>query len=244
MRNIKFYFILLMFFLISRNVHSQEIMVNRKYLGIEFYKLSDAEKVQLLESANNLIVDEFDDETLYKLPDGRLIYEVEGANNFLFLTVDDFNKYVEYTEKPMQIGDSLQTYTHPIKDKRFIEKRDMYFSFFCGVHKVQLDVTKLEDLQKFDTVLNQLDNTEIKKYRLSIIAIVGEFLVSSCPNAEWKYINIPNPEKERSPAILINNKVLTNPASIFYEEYNQRLMNPAKKIDTYQIVKDLVNNCK
>ena len=91
-------------------------------------------------------------------------------------------------------------------------------------------------------MLNELDNREIKKYRLSLIALIGDFIVSNVEGAEWKYINIPNPQKERAPVIFINGKTLVDPGTIFYEEYNKRELNKEYQISLENAVKTYLEN--
>lgn len=206
--------------------YSQDVMKKKKFKDIEFFELTDKERVNILKENHSVKPENYKGDYIYRLSNGRILFEMKDIVTFLFLSEEDFNKYIESTESPQPIGDVLQTYTHPIQDSSFIEKREMYIAFFAGVHQLEIDLADPKDLAKLDKLLNLLDNQELKKYRLSIVAMIGEFIVANLPVAEWKYLNISYSQKERVPVILVDEKTLINPANIFYEEYNKRVKNP------------------
>lgn len=228
--------------LCSTRTYSQDEMKKKEFVGIQYFELSNKELKTVLAENNFVEPTSIKGDYIYQLSDGKVLFEMRDVTSFLFSSKSDFDEYIERTETPQPIGGLLQTYTHPIKDSSFIEKREMYITFFVGQHNTEIDVADAEELDKLDAVLNGLSNEELKKYRLSIVALIGEFITTNLEGAYWTYLNIPNPQKERSPVVMVDDKILIDPANIFYEEYNQRGKNPNYKIAVGQAVKEYLKN--
>lgn len=226
-------------------LYSQTDMKKKNYFGIDVQELSEKEMNLILNENNLKSTEHIGGDIVHYLSNGSVIFEMENIKGYLFNNTDDFNKFIERSSKPQPIGDSMLTYTHPIKDSLFIDKIEQYVTFFFGQHNFTLDFGDKGDLEKFDKILNQLKVEELKKYRLSIVAIIGEFIVNNCYNANWKYLNIPNSQKEKQPVIMINNNTtLIVPAQIFYDQYNQRLDKSNYKINTKRSILNYINSCK
>ena len=217
-------------------------MKEKTFLNFKYFELSDKEKDSILVKATGFTKEELKGDFIYKLPDGKVIFEMKGVFNYLFETTDIFEGYFQAVNSPQEIGNLLFTYTHPIKDTSFIEKREMYIVFLAGEFGIEFDLTDKKTLERVSSLLNQLDNQQIKKYRLSFIALLGEFIVSNVEGAEWKYINIPNSRRERAPVIFINGNTLVDPTTIFYEEYNKRQLNKEYQISLENAVKAYIEN--
>lgn len=223
-------------------IHSQHVMKEKSFLNFKYFELSDKEKDSILTKAAGYMKEEQRGDYIYKLPNGKVIFEMKGIANYLFETEKVFTTYIEASSKPQNTSSLLFTYSHPIKDTSFIEKREMYIAFFAGEYEIEFDLADERTLEKVSNLLNQIDNQQIKKYRLSLIALLGEFIVSNVEGAEWKYINIPNPQQERAPIILVGGKTLINPATIFYEEYNKRELNDEYQISLEKAIRASIEN--
>lgn len=217
-------------------------MKEKTFLNFKYFELSDKEKDSILVKATDFTKEELKGDFIYKLPDGKVIFEMISIANYLFETERIFEGYMEASSKPQHPDGLLFTYSHPIKDTSFIEKKEMYIAFLAGEYGIEFDLTDKKTLERVSSLLNELDNREIKKYRLSLIALIGDFIVSNVEGAEWKYINIPNPQKERAPVIFINGKTLVDPGTIFYEEYNKRELNKEYQISLENAVKTYLEN--
>lgn len=216
--------------------HAQPTMKEKTFLDIKYLELSDKEKEQMLSAASGYTKAEWKGDYIYRLADGTVLFEMKGIATYLFETEAVFKDYIEASEKPQRIDHLLFGHSHPIKDTSFIEKRDMYIAFFAGEYGLEIDLTELAGLDEISRLLNQSDNEQIRKYRLSLIAIIGEFIVTNLSGAEWKYLNIPNSQKERVPVILAHEKTLINPATIFYQEYNKRATDKKYQINLREAV--------
>lgn len=217
-------------------------MKEKTFLNFKYFELSDKEKDNILVKATGFTKEELKGDFIYKLPDGKVIFEMKGVFNYLFEATDIFEGYFQAVNSPQEIGNLLFTYTHPIKDTSFIEKREMYIVFLAGEFGIEFDLTDKKTLERVSSLLNQLDNQQIKKYRLSLIALLGEFIVSNVEGAEWKYINIPNSQRERVPVIFTNGNTLVDPTTILYEEYNKRQLNKEYQISLENAVKAYIEN--
>jgi hypothetical protein len=217
-------------------------MKEKTFLNFKYFELSDKEKDSILVKATDFTKEELKGDFIYKLPDGKVIFEMKGVFNYLFEATDVFEGYLQAINNPQEEGNLLYTYSHPIKDTSFIEKREMYIVLLAGEFGIEFDLTDERTLEKVSNLLNQLDNQQIKKYRLSLIALLGEFIVSNVEGAEWKYINIPNPQQETAPIILVGGKTLINPATVFYEEYNKRELNDEYQISLEKAVRTCIEN--
>jgi len=222
--------------------YSQVGMKEKNFSGIKYFELTNKERQAILEDKILVTREESNGDYIYRLSDDRVVYEMKDIVTFLFTTEDDFDNYMKITGSPEPLDEILQTFTHPIKDSSFIEKRELYITFFAGELELNIDISDIEDLSKVDVELNNLSIEELKKYRLSIIALIGEFIVTNLHGAEWKYLNIPNPQKERSPVVMVDSKTLINPASIFYEEYNKKIGNLKYKIDITRTIRLYLQN--
>lgn len=212
-------------------------MKEKTFLNFKYTELSNKEKDSMLVKARAYTKEEFKGDFIYKLLDGQVIFEMKSIANYLFETEKIFTSYMEATSKPQITNGLLFTYNCPIKDTAFIEKKEAYIALFTAKYNIELDLTDKKTLVKISNLLNKLDNQQIKKYRLSLIALIGEFIVSNVKGAEWKYINVLNPQKERAPIILINGKTLIDPSTILYEEYNKRESNKGHRINIENAVK-------
>ncbi len=217
------------------HLKAQDKMKKKFFGGITFYEISDQERDVLLAGGSSS--EEYKADLIYDLADGRVIYEMKYVKNYLFNSRRDFDLFIEKIEHPQGIGGLLQTYTHPIEDDRFIEKREMYVAFFVDQYNVEIDVSSLDELDKLDDLLNELTLEELKEYRLSIIALIGDSIVSNFEGARWVYLNIPNPQGERAPVIIIKGKTLIDPASVYYEEYNKKVKDFNYKISVSRAIR-------
>jgi len=224
--------------IINSEVFSQNEMNQREFKDIEYLELSDKELKVLLAKNKTVEPQNIKGDFVYHLPGGQVLFEMRYVSSFLFSSKYDFDKYIEKTDSPQPIDVLLQTYTHPIKDSSFIEKREMYITFFIGQHNTEIDVADITELDKLDDLLNGLSSEDLKKYRLSIVALIGEFITTNLEDASWTYLNIPNPQKERNPVIMVGEKKLIDPANIYYEEYNKRVKNLDYKMSVGKTIRE------
>lgn len=218
--------------------YSQTDMKKKTFKDIDYFELSDKERVKIMDEHKQIDTKGYKGDLIHKLANGQVIFEMKGITSFLFESEERFKKYIEITEQPQATDEELRTYSHPISDSSFIEKKDMYVSFFLGQNELELDLNIIDELKKLDEVLNKMSNEDVKKYRLSLVAIIGEFISLNIEGAEWKYLNVTN--SERHPVILVKDKELVNPATIFYDEYNRKVSNPAYQININKAVKEFL----
>ena len=217
----------------SQNMEMKE----RTFLRFKYLELSEKEKERILLEASSHTIEERNGDYVYRLPNGNVIFEIKDITNYLFESDVVFEEYFQASGKPQKIDTLLHGQSHPIKDTAFIEKLEMYITFFTGEHGMEIDLKDSTSLEKIDQLLNRMGSQELRKFRLSIIALVGEFIVANVAGSEWKYLNIPSSRKERVPVILVNEKTLINPASVFYEEFNKKESNERYQINLKDAVK-------
>lgn len=213
-------------------------MKKKAFKDIDYFELSDNERLKIMGGHKPVDTKEYKGDLIHKLANGQVVFEMKGITSFLFESEERFKKYIELTEQPQATDDKLRTYSHPIGDSRFIEKKDMYVSFFLGQTELEIDLSVIDELKKLDVVLNRMSTEDVKKYRLSLVAIIGEFISLNIEGAEWKYLYITS--SERHPVILIKDKEVVNPATIFYDEYNSKVLNSAYQININKAVKGFV----
>lgn len=218
--------------------NSQTDMKEKTFKSIEYFELSNRERVKMMGDHEPIDTKDYKGDLIHKLPNGQIIFEMKGITSFLFESEERFKEYIEITEQPQATDGKLRTYSHPISDSSFIEKKDMYVSFFLGQTELEIDLNNIDELKKLDEVLNRMSNEDVKKYSLSLVAIIGEFISLNIEEAEWKYLNITN--SERHPVILVKDKELVDPATIFYEEYNRKSSNYAYQININKAVKEFL----
>lgn len=130
-------------------------MKKKNYFGIDVQELSEKEMNLILNENNLKNIEHIGGDIVHYLSNGSVIFEMENIKGYLFDNTDDFNKFIERSSKPQPMGDSMLTYTHPIKDSLFIDKIEQYVTFFFGQRNITLDFGNKGDLEKFDEILKQ-----------------------------------------------------------------------------------------
>lgn len=206
-------------FFYSLVVNSQAIMQKQTKFDIEFYLISSKEKDSLMHRFNgskDTITSEIDPgDFLYLLNDGRVIYEMPGIKSFLFT---DFGDYKKYILGSVNLAESSKKNNTGINDGDFIEKVNVYVEKFMNEYSITSEINKTEIIRQIDVVLGSLSDFEIKRNRLSIIALIGELISQNLRFASWHYFN--DPVNGKIPVILAEG-LLIEPIKIFEKKLSE-----------------------
>lgn len=221
MKKTDFLFTILFFCLSS--IKSQSIMQKKTMFDINFHLISAKEKDSLINTFRGVFDNENSNldvgDSLFVLNDGRIIYEMTDIKTFLFQNKQEFKSYVD---KSVQLGLESTKSRIIIKDEKFIQKRDLYVELFNSTYSLELEPKDIKTLSKVDSILNSINEQDILKFKLSIIAIIGEYISHNCKEAIWKYLNHPSAGKI---PILIANGTIIEPVKIFevqfYDQYKK-----------------------
>lgn len=171
---------------------------------------------------------------LFILNDGRVIYEMSGIKTFLFKNKQDFKTYIN---KSVELALSSTKSKISVRDDKFISKRDLYIELFRSAYFLKLDTKDITTLSNVDSTLNKLSEQDILKYKLTIIAIIGEYIVQNSKDAVWQYLNHPSDGK--IPIITASGTII-EPIKIFevqfYEQYKK-----GKQFNLYETIHQYKN---
>ncbi|RUT67791.1 hypothetical protein D0817_24565 [Flavobacterium cupreum] len=184
-------------------------MTKKTFYEIEFFILKEKDKKSILLSSKDFIQKKVKGDNIYELADGRIIYEMIGIEIYLFQNKEDFNYFEVKCEEIA--NESVKRKTE-IKDLNFIEKRFLYIDFFKQAYNIDFKTSDLNSLIKLDDLLNTLKKEDVLKYRLSIIAIIGESIISNTKEGKWRNFQIS--KNVNIPAIFVQGSVI-DPVEIF-----------------------------
>jgi hypothetical protein len=217
-------------------------MKSKTFFDIKIFELTNKERDSLLLTKSHRTT-AYKGNFIHQITDGQVVYELTDVKNYLFDSQSDFYKFIEKTATPQVIGEFIFSYTHPVKDSTFIEKINDYIVLFTGANEVVLNLRNIDDLKKVDSLLNRWEMSEFRKFRLSLIALVGEFVLNKLgtDDAGWKYFNYSvNGKSERNPAIIFKGKTIIDPATIVNDQYNNKIKNPRYEINLYKATQEMI----
>lgn len=221
-----FYLLLLLtciFLFSSEKLLSQEKMNEHKLGNISYYTISKIEKDSLIKEFNGLIKKELGDvkydSCVYLLNDRRVIFDMFEMQTFLFKSLFDLR---DFKRLVLQIAESSVERKIIVNDSNFLNKIDLYVSFFEEEFEIVFDFNDLNDLKKLDVIISE-KRGEVLKFKLSIIAIIGKYISSNMDETEWAYLregnNLINPivnsEDRLFEPLYISEEILYNKKSAY-----------------------------
>jgi hypothetical protein len=235
---------LILVLLFSLNLSAQE-MGNEYLVGINGKAISKKLKDEILNSEKPSppkIMSEGSNSYYYKLKDGRIIYDVLSSRYYLFESIGEFEKFTNKTKNAAPVGSYLAYYTHPITDEHFIENKDNYIKSFLTASNFRVDISNIETLKLIDDFLYQLEFEQIKDYRTSLVAVIGDYIIMNLKNdASWKYFNMStNGLNRREPIIFVDGKLIS-PTSIFDNQYNKKVKQKTYVISMYNETLNMIH---
>ncbi|WP_420552291.1 hypothetical protein [Tenacibaculum aiptasiae] len=154
---------------------------------ITYHTLTEKEKDSLLVNFKGVLNKEMSDSKydseVYVLNDNRIIFDMMDMKTFLFNDLDDLKNFKKLTSKIAK--ESVKSKIQ-VKDKNFIDKIDLYTTFFLNSY--DLDFSDVNELKKLDSLLESFNEKEILKHKNSLVAIIGCFLKENVINGEWIYL--------------------------------------------------------
>ena len=201
---------------------------------IEMFELNKKEKDSILNDKYTILENKISN-TTFETFEKKIIYDISnGARIYLFKNQFDF---IQWKNKIKEISDKEKNKS-TISDYDFLEKRYLYIDFFKQSFNIDFDTKNLDTFKNIDEILNDFDIEKINKYRLSIIAMIGESIVLNKKNVQWTNFNIN--EKVRIPIILSEEFANISPIEIYEIQFYNKI-EKKKRISFYNAIKKYLN---
>ena len=212
-------------------------MNKKKFFDIDFFILTKNEKKIILNNKADFTLRVEKGDNIYTLNDGRIIYEMLDVKTYLFNNITDFN-YFE--SKCIEIANEETKSKTEVKDLKFIEKRFLYIDFFKQAYGIDFNLNDLKSIKTIDDLLNSLNKEDILKYKLSIIAVIGELIILNSDSKDGKWKDFQIKKDIFTPMIFVKGSVI-DPVKIFDNEFYEKY-EKGKKISILNSVKQYIES--
>lgn len=211
MRSFALRALLAAFTLMGSIVKAQTAMNLHEDYGIRFWTLSANERDSILSTIGHVDYHSKDvqwhDERALLLDDGRLLFDMTGIQVFLFKSAPEFDIFLRESSQR-----ALKSTVVHVADTSFLEKVEMYEALLTSKFDLSTEPYSEKWLTEVEGKLVAMGLDEIRPYRLSIIALLGNYVVRNNPGTEWSWLNVP--QQGATPVVLSNGK-LFSPAAIY-----------------------------
>lgn len=167
-------------------------MKTENFHGIEMFILSRKETKKYITENNGVFDMGFSRITrvpTYVFPDKKHLYDFSD-HAFLFNSKEDL---LEFKKKSLELADmEFETNNSIDLGADFVENTDSLIAKFETEYNIRFDFNQIQNLKNIDSIINKSSNNDRfrNEFKISLIAIVGKFLIHNLDKANWFISNI------------------------------------------------------